>query len=114
MAATTLAAADSQTVVPIGGRVLAIAAFTGVVVSGLALWLQTRLQQLTGPTEVALALAMESVFAAFFGRWLVNEQFTPRAIAGCALILAGMLVGQVRPWVGVSSRVVAEGADLGT
>jgi drug/metabolite transporter (DMT)-like permease len=38
---------------------------------------------------------MEAVFAAIGGWWLLGEILAPRAILGCSLMLAGMLVSQL-------------------
>jgi drug/metabolite transporter (DMT)-like permease len=40
-------------------------------------------------------MSLEAVFAAFGGWLLLNEELTGRALAGCALMLAGMLLAQL-------------------
>lgn len=74
---------------------------TGPVVSGLLLVLQVWGQRHTSAAHAALIFAMEPIFAAIAGVVLAGEQFGPRAVAGAAFILAGMLVAEVgRLWGG--------------
>lgn len=74
------------------------AAFTGVMATSFAFWAQTTAQRLTSPTHTALIFATEPVFAAIFSFLFIGEQLIPRAILGCGLILAGMLVSESRAW----------------
>ncbi len=72
------------------------AAFTGVLATALAFALQNSAQTFTTPTHTALIFALESVFAGVFGYFLAGERFTQRGLLGCALILLGMLVAELR------------------
>jgi drug/metabolite transporter (DMT)-like permease len=47
------------------------------------------------PTRVALISALEPVFAALAG-WWIGEAITIRVIMGGTLIIAGMLVAELR------------------
>ncbi|MBM4467240.1 MAG: DMT family transporter [Chloroflexi bacterium] len=76
--------------------VLGIATFTGVVATALVLFLQTWAQRLTTPTHTALIFSTEPVFAALFGYLLANEHLGARALAGCGLILAGMVIAEAQ------------------
>lgn len=76
--------------------VLGAAAFTGVVATALVLFLQTWAQRFTTPTHTALIFSTEPVFAALFGYLLANERLSARALAGCGLILAGMIVAETK------------------
>ena len=85
---------------PAGAQLLAVlpaALFTGVFATVVAFYLQTRAQRFTTPTHTALIFTMEPVFAGLFGFLLAGERLGPRALVGCALILAGMLVAQLVP-----------------
>jgi drug/metabolite transporter (DMT)-like permease len=73
------------------------AAFTGVLATALAFAIQNSVQSFTTPTHTALIFAAEPVFAALFGFLLAGERLTGSALLGCALILVGMLVAEVRP-----------------
>lgn len=70
--------------------------FLGLFATALGFWVQARAQRLTTPTHVALIFAMEPVFAAFFAWLLTGEVLTGRSLAGCGLILAGMIAAESR------------------
>ncbi len=82
------------------------AAFTGVMATSFAFWAQTMAQRLTSPTHTALIFATEPVFAAIFSFLFIGEQLLPRAILGCGLILAGMLVSESGSWARRRGRQV--------
>lgn len=65
--------------------------FLGTVATAIAFITQKIAQKYTPSTHVALIFASEPVFAAIFASLLWGEKFTPRTIAGCALILGGIL-----------------------
>ncbi len=70
-------------------------AFTGVVATALVFSLQVYVQRFTTPTHTALLFSLEPVFAAFFGWWWGGESLGLKAIIGCGLILAGMIIAEV-------------------
>ena len=47
----------------------------------------------------AIILALEPVFAALFGALLLAERLGPRGLAGGAMVLAGIVVSELRLWV---------------
>ena len=49
------------------------------------------------PAPAAIILSLEAVFAVMAGWLLLDEMLTVRAMAGCALMLGGMLWSQLRP-----------------
>ena len=71
------------------------AAFTGVLATALAFGIQNSSQRFTSPTHTALIFAAEPVFAGLFGVLLAGEQLSPKALVGCALILCGMIAGEI-------------------
>lgn len=77
------------------GNVWFAAIFTGLLATSLAFFLQSRAQQATSPTHTALIFAAEPVFAGIFSFLLIGEVLGPRQIAGCALIVAGMLAAEL-------------------
>jgi len=89
-------------------RVLGAAAFTGVAATTLAFGIQTVAQRFTSPTHTALIFAMEPVWAGLFSYWLIGEVLGPRALAGCALILAGMLVAEFVPALRAPAKAPAK------
>jgi len=62
---------------------------------GVAYTLQVVAQKDAHPAHAAIFLSMEAVFAALGGWWLLHEVLTMRAMFGCSLMLAGMLVSQL-------------------
>jgi len=76
--------------------VVAAVLFLGVGATAFAFLVQNVAQRFTSPTHTALVFTMEPVFAALFAYALLGEQLGPRALAGGALILAGMLVAELR------------------
>jgi drug/metabolite transporter (DMT)-like permease len=67
---------------------------TAIPATSLALFIQTKMQQFTTPTQTALILSTEPVFSAIFAFLLAGEILTPRGLAGAALVLAGMLISE--------------------
>jgi len=71
-------------------------AFTGLTATALAYSLQVYVQRYTAPTHVALIYSLEPVFAALFGVTLAGDILGVRELSGCALILVGMVIGELR------------------
>ncbi len=76
--------------------VLLAAAFTGVLATSLAFGVQTLAQRFTTSTHTALIFAAEPVFAGLFSFLLIGEVLGPRQVLGCGLILAGMIVSELK------------------
>lgn len=70
--------------------------YNGVLAAGLGMTLQTVAQQHAAATDAAVILSLEAVFAALFGWMLLAEMLTAVQLIGCGLMLAGMLLAQVR------------------
>lgn len=58
---------------------------------------QTIAQRYTPPTHAVLILSTEAVFAGLFSYLFWDEIFTPQRLFGAALILAGILITELRP-----------------
>jgi drug/metabolite transporter (DMT)-like permease len=71
--------------------------FTGLVISGLGVLVQTWAQAFTPATHVALIFATEPVFAAGVGFLVIGERLTLDQLVGGGLILFGMLVSELGP-----------------
>ncbi|MPZ72818.1 MAG: EamA family transporter [Nitriliruptorales bacterium] len=69
---------------------------TALLASAAAFWIQTTAQRVIPPTRTAVILTMEPVFAGVFGFLLLGENLTRLGWLGCGLILAGMLVAELR------------------
>ena len=78
------------------GSVIGALLVTAVLASAAAFWIQTAAQRVIPPTRTAVILTMEPVFAGIFGFLLLSERLSERGWLGCALILAGMLVAELR------------------
>ena len=76
--------------------VLFAAAFTGVLATSVAFGLQTSAQRFTTATHTALIFAAEPVFAGLFSFLLIGEVLGLKQVLGCLLILAGMVVAEMR------------------
>ena len=82
---------------PIPKAVWLAAAFTGVLATAFAFAIQNAMQSHTTATHTALIFATEPVFAAASGHVLAAERLTGWSLIGCALILLGMLLAELRP-----------------
>jgi drug/metabolite transporter (DMT)-like permease len=72
--------------------ILVTAVFTTAIAYPLLVWAQRH----TSATNVALILASEPVFAAITSYIVLHERLGTRALAGAALILAGILVAELK------------------
>lgn len=70
---------------------------TGLVASSGAFYIQTYVQQRLPAARTAVILTMEPVFATLFGYWLAGDRLNGVQLAGAALILSALLVGEVLP-----------------
>ena len=69
--------------------------FLGIVSSGLAYLLQNRGQVRMSAPLASIILSMEGVFAALFGWMAFGDVLSLRQLAGCALVLAAVILSQV-------------------
>ena len=70
--------------------------YNGVLSVGVGFTLQAVGQRHAPATDCAVILSLEAVFAAFFGWLILSEALAWPQIVGCGLMLAGMLLAQVR------------------
>jgi drug/metabolite transporter (DMT)-like permease len=89
-----LALALGQVEVPRGWTVWGALLVTGVFASALAYLVQTWAQRRTSATRTALAFTMEPVWAALFGYTLAGDRLGWVGWAGCAVIMAGILLAE--------------------
>jgi drug/metabolite transporter (DMT)-like permease len=89
-----VALARGELHVPHGWTVWGALLVTGVFASALAFLVQTWAQQRTSATRTALAFTMEPVFAALFGYTLAGDRLGALGWAGCAVILAGIVLAE--------------------
>jgi drug/metabolite transporter (DMT)-like permease len=69
---------------------------TGILGTALGFGAQGWAQQFTPPTHTALIFALEPVFALGASYFLIGERLGLRAGLGAALILAGVLLSELR------------------
>lgn len=69
---------------------------TAVLATALAFYVQARAQQYTTANRAALIFSLEPLFAAFFAYWLLGDVLRAREWMGGCLILAGILVSEIR------------------
>jgi drug/metabolite transporter (DMT)-like permease len=90
----TLRAGDL--VVPAGVRAWSALVITAVVASALAFFVQTRAQETSPPSRIALILTAAPVFAGVFGYWLADDPITWAYLFGAVLIIAGILITELQ------------------
>lgn len=69
--------------------------YGGLMSVGVAYTLQVIAQRKTPPAHAAIILSLETVFAALGGWLALGEVIPARGLAGCALMLVGIIVSQV-------------------
>ncbi len=69
--------------------------YGGLASVGIAYTLQVVAQRTAHPAHASIILTMEGAFAVLGGWLLLNEVLTMRALTGCALMMAGMVVSQI-------------------
>jgi drug/metabolite transporter (DMT)-like permease len=86
----------TENIAPAGIAAAAVPILYGGVCSvGIAYTLQVIGQKSASPAHAAIILSMETVFAVLGGYWLLGERMGLQEIAGCILMLAGMLASQL-------------------
>jgi len=70
--------------------------YGGVISIGIAYTLQVVGQRNAKPAPAAIILSLESVFAVFWGWLILSEVLTPKVITGSSLMLAGMMISQIK------------------
>jgi drug/metabolite transporter (DMT)-like permease len=85
--------------------------YTGVMSVGVAFTAQVVAQRYAHAADAAIILSSETLFAALFGYFLMGDRLSGAGLAGCALILASMLVIQLLPmWQALRPRRALHGA----
>ena len=73
--------------------------YGGMFSVAIAYTLQIIAQKSAPPAHAAIILSLESVFAALTGWIILGESLSLRAKLGCALMLVGVLIAQVWPYL---------------
>jgi drug/metabolite transporter (DMT)-like permease len=82
------------TAAPLIGSVL----YRATLSIGIGYTLQVWGQKHTPPTDAALILGLESVFAAIAAWILLDQSLAFVQVVGCFIIFAGVLISQLREW----------------
>jgi drug/metabolite transporter (DMT)-like permease len=69
---------------------------TGVLATGVAIYVQNRAQQYTTPSRTALIFSLEPFFAALVAYQILGQSLSPKEWGGGALVLAGILTSEFR------------------
>lgn len=88
---------------PQGAAIWGSIVFLGVAATGVAFTVQKIAQRYTSATHAGVIFIAEPVFAALFSYFFFRERFTLHSIAGCSLIVLGILTMQLRLSPGVPS-----------
>lgn len=70
--------------------------YAGVISVGIAYTLQVVAQRDAHPSHAAIIMSLESVFAVIGGWIVLSEGIALRGLIGCALMLAGMIISQIK------------------
>jgi drug/metabolite transporter (DMT)-like permease len=80
--------------------------FVGVLAAGIGFSLQVVSMRTAPASHTALILSLEAVFATIGGWWLLDEYLTTPELIGCALILSGGLISQLKVLLKVSGDAI--------
>ncbi|HXZ81658.1 MAG TPA: DMT family transporter [Terriglobales bacterium] len=101
-----------QTYVTWSARVVGAIAVTAVLCTVLAFTLQAWAQQYTSPAQTALIFVLEPVFAGLTSYVVLGERLGLRATLGAALILAGILLSELRSPCEESEREIEPSTSI--
>ncbi len=91
------AALATETITLVGLRAVVPAVlFAGIVSVGIAYTLQIVGQREVDPSRAGILVSLEAVFAVLGGWAILGERVTGVMLIGCALMLAGMVLAQLR------------------
>lgn len=69
--------------------------YAGIMSTGVAFTFQIIGQRDADPTAASIVMSTEAVWAALGGAIILGERMNERAIAGCVLMLAGIIIAQI-------------------
>ncbi|MEW6083850.1 MAG: DMT family transporter [Chloroflexota bacterium] len=82
------------TALPLIGAIL----FRASISIGIGYTLQVWGQKHTPPTDAALILSLEAVFAALAGWLVLRQTLQPIQVFGCVVIFVAVLISQIKSW----------------
>jgi drug/metabolite transporter (DMT)-like permease len=84
---------------PMSAEMWAGAAFLGIMATTVGISVLVAVLRYTSVVHAALINSMEPVFGALFGIWLQGDYLGPIPLTGAALIVVGMLVTDLAPYI---------------
>jgi len=87
--------------------------YGGLMSVGVAYTLQTVTQRYAPPAPAAIIMSLESAFAALGGGLLLGERLGTRGGLGAALMMAGMVLAQIKPAASSGFRPAELGVESG-
>ena len=100
-----IAASLGQTSAPHGWTVWGALLVTGLFASAFAYLVQSWVQRRTSATRAALIFTLESPFAGLFGYLIDGDRLGAAGWAGCAVILAGIVLAEPEAGADLARRV---------
>ena len=91
---TVIAAARGDLAVPRGATVWGALLVTGLFASALAYLIQIWAQRRLSAPRIAIVFSLETVWAGLFGYLLSGDRLGAAGLAGCAAILAGIVLAE--------------------
>jgi len=88
---------------PLNPMLLTSILYTAIISLALGYTLQIWGQRHTPPTDAAIILSLEAVFAALAGAVLLQERLSPIQLLGCTIIVVAVLVSQAVGWSRMSA-----------
>ena len=81
---------------PAGDAAIGTILVVGIFGTAIGFYVQTKAQVASSPNRIALIIVLEPVFGGIFGYFLAGDRLTLQNWIGAALIVAGMLVTEIR------------------
>lgn len=88
--------AFQELTLPAGEAAIGTILVVGIFGTAVGFYVQTKAQVASSPNRIALIIVLEPVFGGLFGYFLAGDRLTLQNWIGAALIVAGMLVTEIR------------------
>ena len=88
--------AFQELTLPAGEAAIGTILVVGIFGTAIGFYVQTKAQVASSPNRIALIIVLEPVFGGLFGYFLAGDRLTLQNWIGAALIVAGMLVTEIR------------------
>ena len=88
--------AFQELTLPAGEAAIGTILVVGIFGTAVGFYVQTKAQVASSPNRIALIIVLEPVFGGLFGYFLAGDRLTTYNWIGAALIVAGMLITEIR------------------